>query len=126
MQRAALEGPGHFHGGGASVKVPRSWWKPLRNGTTANGAALAGTGWQGLRLVLDNGNTIASQYVQMREKPFAQGTGMVEEALFYSDETERTPTKLLLLLDANKMLTSLNIRYTVPDPSFRVRLECRK
>lgn len=62
----------------------------------------------------------------MRDKPFAQGTGMVEEALFYSDETERTPTKLLLLLDANKMLTSLNIRYTVPDPSFRVRLECRK
>ncbi|GIW34826.1 hypothetical protein [Meiothermus sp.] len=107
----------------------RRGWKArleLRNGTTANGAALAGTGWQGLRLVLDNGNTIESQYLEMRDKPFAQGTSMVEEALFYSDEIERTPTKLLLLLDANKMLTSLKIRYTVPDPSFRVRLECRK
>ncbi|WP_158539619.1 hypothetical protein [Meiothermus sp. QL-1] len=107
----------------------RRGWKAmleLRNGTTANGAALASTGWQGLKLVLDNGNTIESRYVEMRDKPFAQGTGMVQEALFYSNETERTPTKLLLLLDANKMLTSLKIRYTVPDPSFRVRLDCRK
>lgn len=98
----------------------------LRNGTTANGAALAGTGWQGLMLVLDDGNTLESQYVEMRDKPFAQGTGLVQEAVFYSDDTAKTPTKLLLLLDPKKMNTSLKIRYSVADPSFRVRLDCRK
>ncbi|PZA06202.1 MULTISPECIES: hypothetical protein [unclassified Meiothermus] len=107
----------------------RGGWKAmveLRNGTTANGAALAGTGWQGLLLALDNGNTIESGYVQMRDKPFAPGTGMVQEAVFYSEETDKTPTKLLLLLDPNKMNTSLKIRYSVADPSFRVRLDCRR
>ncbi len=106
----------------------REGWKAkveLRNGTNVNGAALAGTGWQGLLLVLDNGNTIESGYVQMRDKPFAQGTGMVQEAVFYSKETDRTPTKLLLLLNPKRMLTTLPVRYTVPDPSFRVRLDCR-
>lgn len=107
----------------------RGGWKArveLRNGTTANGAALAGTGWQGLMLVLDDGNTLESQYVEMRDKPFAQGTGLVQEAVFYSDDTAKTPTKLLLLLDPKKMNTSLKIRYSVADPSFRVRLDCRK
>lgn len=107
----------------------RGGWRAkveLRNGTTANGAALAGTGWQGLMLVLDDGNTLESQYVEMRDKPFAQGTGLVQEAVFYSDDTAKTPTKLLLLLDPKKMNTSLKIRYSVADPSFRVRLDCRK
>jgi hypothetical protein len=107
----------------------RGGWKAkveLRNGTTANGAALAGTGWQGLMLVLDDGNTLESQYVEMRDKPFAQGTGLVQEAVFYSNDTAKTPTKLLLLLDPKKMNTSLKIRYSVPNPSFRVRLDCRK
>ncbi|WP_027891569.1 hypothetical protein [Calidithermus chliarophilus] len=107
----------------------RGGWKArveLRNGTTANSAALAGTGWQGLMLVLDDGNTLESQYVEMRDKPFAQGTGLVQEAVFYSDDTAKTPTKLLLLLDPKKMNTSLKIRYSVADPSFRVRLDCRK
>lgn len=102
----------------------------LRNGTPANGAALSGTGFEGLFLALEDGRTIraVSDAVELRDNPFPPGAGMVYEALFYPEAQDvgKAPSKLLLILDPKRMLTSLDIRYTVPDPSFRVRLDCRK
>jgi hypothetical protein len=108
---------------------PQGWKATVevRNGSRADGLALAGTGWGGMRIILSDGNPVEvlSDAVDVRDQPFLQGAGKTITLAFPSEETSKTPSKLFLLLDP-KGLAGTNLRYTVPDPSFRVRLDCRK
>ncbi len=105
-------------------------WKAtveVRNGSKSDGLALAGTGWGGMRIILSDGNPVEvlSDAVDVRDQPFLQGAGKTLTLAFPSEETAKTPSKLFLLLDP-RGLAGTNLRYSVPDPSFRVRLDCRK
>ncbi|MCL6527259.1 MAG: hypothetical protein K6T57_10295 [Thermaceae bacterium] len=108
---------------------PRGWQATveLRNGSKADGIALAGTGWGGMQLILNDGNPVGavSDAVDLRDMALLQGAQKTVTLDFYSDETSKTPSKLFLLLDP-KGLTGTTLRYSVKDPSFRVRLDCRK
>lgn len=108
---------------------PQGWKATVevRNGSRADGLALAGTGWGGMRIILSDGNPVEvlSDAVDVRDQSFLQGAGKTITLAFPSEETSKTPSKLFLLLDP-KGLAGTNLRYTVPDPSFRVRLDCRK
>ncbi|MCX7782315.1 MAG: hypothetical protein N2318_01575 [Meiothermus sp.] len=105
-------------------------WKAtfeVRNGSKADGIALAGTGWGGMRIVLNDGNAVEAQSdaVDIRDQGFLQGAGKSITIAFPSEETGKTPAKLFLLLDP-RGLAGTTLRYSVADPSFRVRLDCRK
>ncbi len=108
---------------------PRGWQATveLRNGSKADGIALAGTGWGGMQLILNNGNPVGavSDAVDLRDMVLLQGAQKTVSLDFYSEETSKTPSKLFLLLDP-KGLAGTTLRYSVKDPSFRVRLDCRK
>lgn len=105
-------------------------WKAtieVRNGSKADGIALAGTGWGGMRIILDDGNAVDAQSdaVDIRDQGFLQGAGKSITSAFPSEETAKTPKKLFLLLDP-KGLAGTSLRYAVADPSFRVKLDCTK
>lgn len=107
-----------------------SGWKAtveIRNGSKADGIALAGTGWGGMRIILDDGNAVEvlSDAVDVRDQGFLQGAGKTITLAFPSEDTSKTPKKLFLLLDP-KGLAGTSLRYSVADPSFRVKLDCQK
>jgi len=105
-------------------------WKAaieIRNGSKADGIALAGTGWGGMRIILEDGNPVEarSDAVDIRDQGFLQGAGKTITIVFPSEDTSKTPQKLFLLLDP-KGLAGTSLRYGVADPSFRVKLDCKK
>lgn len=101
----------------------------LRNGTKTDNLALDGTGFDSLKLVLNDGTLLdAYNAVDMRSKGFPQGAGEKFTLIFNVDDPgSKKPDKLILLIkpdaDLRKyMHDSLKATYTVPDPSFRVKL----
>lgn len=105
-------------------------WKAsveLRNGSKFDNIALSGTGWGGMQLILEDGTPVgaASDAVDVRDQAMLQGAGKALSIAFPSDDTAKTPKKLFLLLDP-KGLAGTAMRYSVADPSFRVRLDCQK
>jgi hypothetical protein len=105
----------------------------LRNATKANGFALSGTGYESFKLAFNDGNTLDPYNVNdLRDPPIPPGAGVVSEVTFENiKKVQGEPQKLLLFIrpDAftiKHLRESVGIAYSVPDPSFRVKLDCKK
>ncbi len=104
----------------------------LRNGTKSNNIAPAGTGYNGLTLNFADGNVITPYNPNdITDAGINQGQGVVVTLRFYNDQKlEAEPQKLIFFLQPKSetvlFLRSLNLAYTVPDASFRIRLNCNK
>ena len=100
-------------------------WKAkveIRNGTKLGGYAPGGTGWSGMTLVLEDGNSIParSDAPELRDGALAQGAGNSQTA-FFETESKSKPVRLILRFDPKGLEgTPPSLRFTVPDPSFRV------
>ena len=100
-------------------------WKAkveIRNGTKLGGYAPSGTGWSGMTLVLEDGNSIParSDAPELRDGALAQGAGNSQTVLFET-ESKSKPVRLILRFDPKGLEgTPPSLRFTVPDPSFRV------
>lgn len=108
----------------------RPGWKvsaELRNGTKLDSVQLGGTGFDSLSLVMADGNAVKVYNVTDIDRPVGQGGTIAVDLVFYDDEGNgRKPEKLILRLAPDKATTdflrSMKVGYTVPDPSFRVKL----
>ncbi|WP_395094250.1 hypothetical protein [Armatimonas sp.] len=100
-------------------------WKAkveIRNGTKLGGYAPGGTGWSGLTLVLEDGNSIParSDAPELRDGGLAQGASN-SQTVFFETESKSKPVRLILRFDPKGLEgTPPSLRFTVPDPSFRV------
>lgn len=111
--------PGDRHG--------RSYRFEFRNGTTTSGFAPSGTGWGGIQLALDSGTTVPAENVnEVSDPPYVAGGSHAQVINFYWDDPARTPQRLLVLFNANEMNTSMPVKFSVPDPSLRIRTTCQK
>jgi hypothetical protein len=99
----------------------------FRNGTQANGIAPSGTGWGGAFLALDDGTTVGATNVNDVTDPgYVPGGSHMQTLEFYWDDVARTPKKLIVIFNPKEMNTSANVKFSVPDPSLRVKLDCTK
>ncbi len=111
-------------------------WKlkmELRNGTKANGIALSGTGFEGFKLAFNDGNTLNPYNVNdLTDPAIPPGAGVVSEVTFENiKQVQGEPQKLLLFIrpdafTAKYLQDNYKIAYSVPDPSIRVKLDCKK
>ncbi len=115
----------------APLEGERPGWKvgvELRNGTKLDNLALSGSGFESLTLVMADGNALKPyNIVDITDRPMGQGAQAVLEMTFYDDEGNgRKPEKLLLRIAPDTFtrdyLKRLGAAYSVPDPSFRVKL----
>ena len=99
----------------------------LRNGSSFNNISLSGTGWGGMQLILENGNALPaiSDAVDLRDIGVLQGAIKTVDVNFVADQSGGQPSKLILLLDP-KGLAGTQMRYATTNPSFRVKLDCKK
>jgi len=110
---AAKDGPGWL----AKVEI--------RSSGKLGGYSPAGTGWQGMSIVLDDGNSVGarSDAVELRDPPLALGASSTQ-TLYFETESKSMPAKLILRFDPKGLLGAPPaLRFTVPDPSFRVDLK---
>lgn len=116
----------------AALDEGRPGWKvdvELRNGSKANGVALAGSGFQAVDLVMEDGNTLGVYNVSdLRDPAVAQGATIKVSLVYYDDEGNgRKPSKLVLRIapdaETKSFLKRNGAAYSVPDPSFRVNLK---
>lgn len=99
----------------------------FRNGTTANGLAPGGTGWGGVQVALDDGSTVeADNTNDVRDPPYVPGGTHFQVMSFFWDDAARTPKKLIVVFNPKDVNTSFNVKFTAPDPSVRVKLDCAK
>lgn len=99
----------------------------FRNGTQANGIAPAGTGWGGVQVALDDGATVGADNTNdVRDPPYVPGGSHFQVMSFYWDDATRTPKKLIVVFNPREMNTSANVKFSAPDPSLRVKLDCTK
>ena len=101
----------------------------LRNGTQTDQLALSGTGFDSLKLVLSDGTMLDPYNItDLRDKGLPQGGAVTVALQFPMDSIgDKKPDRLLLILkpddDLKKyMRDNLKASYSVPDPSFRVKL----
>jgi hypothetical protein len=99
----------------------------FRNGTQANGIAPSGTGWGGVQVALDDGTTVsAANTNDVRDPGYVPGGSHMQTLEFFWDDVTRTPKKLIVVFNPKEMNTSANVKFSVPDPSLRVKLDCTK
>lgn len=111
----------------------------FRNGTTRTlSPSKTGidAGGRGISLATDDGNTLSlragSDWVDFASKAIPQGAaGIHRLGFFYPDAGagSRKPTKLLLEINTDELRNwteTKDLRYAVPNPSFRVRLDCAR
>jgi hypothetical protein len=99
----------------------------FRNGTKETGFAPSGTGWGGLQLALDDGTTVGAANVNdITDPPYLSGGSHAQTIEFFWDDTQRTPSKLIVLFNPKAMNTSANVKFSVPDPSLRIKTDCQK
>ncbi len=105
----------------------------LRNATKANGIALSGTGYEGFKLAFGDGNTLDPYNVNdLTDPAIPPGASVVSEVIFENiKQVQGEPQKLLLFIRPDAftqkyLRDSYKIAYSVPDPSFRVKLDCKK
>ncbi len=92
----------------------------LKNGSKWQNISLAGTGWNGITLVLEDGTPVsaASDAVDLRDIGLAQGAGYTATVVFDSESTSK-PDRIILRLDP-RGLAGTEMKYSVANPSFRV------
>ena len=103
-------------GKGWSVKVE------IRNGSKFNGYSPSGTGWDGITLVTEDGNSTpaASDAVDLRELGLAQGAGNAV-TLFFPTESASSPDRVILRFNPEGLKSApAGLRFTTANPSFRV------
>lgn len=113
-----------------SATEDRPGWKvnvELRNGTKLDNVQLGGTGFDSLSLVMADGNAVKVYNITDIDRPVGQGGTIAVDLVFFDDEGNgRKPDKLILRIAPDKATTdflkSMKVGYTVPDPSFRVKL----
>jgi hypothetical protein len=111
----------------------------VRNGSKATIAPVDAGRWatEGIQLAFADASTISSEGYEVQKLQFASlpAGGMVKQQLkFYypfgtKEDQVKTPIKFLLELDAKFIAASTKakgVRFTVPNPSLRVRLDCQK
>lgn len=109
-----------------SKQAEGSGWKvdvEIRNGTQFNGYAPAGTGWQGVTMVLADGTilTARSDCPELRDTGVNQAAANTVSVYFDSDSSSE-PDRLILRFDP-KGIEGTPLKFSVPDPSFRVQLK---
>jgi hypothetical protein len=100
----------------------------FRNGTNKGGFAPAGTGFKGIMLALDDGTTVGAAYVNdIIDPPYIPGGSHAQVVEFFWENTERTPTKLIVQFDPNDAYYKLSeVKFSVPNPSLRINTKCQK
>jgi hypothetical protein len=99
----------------------------FRNGTKTSGFAPSGTGWGGIQLALDDGTVVGAVNTNdVRDPPYLSGGSHAQTIEFLWQDTNRTPSKLIVLFNPKEMNTSVNVKFGVPDPSLRIRTDCSK
>lgn len=100
----------------------------FRNGTQKSGFAPSGTGFAGINLALDDGTTVRAVNVNdLSDPPYLQGAAQAQTLEFFWENTARTPRKLIVLFDPKDPLyASSEVKFSVPNPSLRVDVTCRK
>jgi hypothetical protein len=99
----------------------------FRNGSKESGFAPSGTGWGGLQLALDDGTTVGAANVNdITDPPYLSGGSHAQTIEFFWEDTQRTPSKLIVLFNPKQMNTSANVKFSVPDPSLRIKTDCQK
>jgi hypothetical protein len=100
----------------------------FRNGTNKGGFAPSGTGFKGIMLALDDGTTVAAVNVnEISDPPYLSGGSHAQVLEFFWDNTERTPTKLIVQFDANDPYYKLGeVKFSVLNPSLRINSKCQK
>jgi len=95
----------------------------IKNGTNSNGYAPAGTGWQGVTLVLVDGTVVTarSDAPELRDSPINQAAGN-KETLYFDTDSPSEPDRLILRFDP-KGVEGTPLKFSVGDPSFRVHLK---
>jgi hypothetical protein len=104
----------------------RHGWKvkmEFRNGTKYNNYAPGGIGYEGMQLVLEDGESVnfsefAEPQGDFMTPGLAQGAKRTGVAIFYTNLTEM-PTRLILRVNPEGD-DNIPPKFTVPDPSFRV------
>jgi len=101
-------------GKGWSVKVE------IRNGSKFNDYSPGGTGWEGITVVTEDGNSVAaaSDAVDLSSKGLAQGAGNTV-TLFFPTEAASSPVRVILRFNPEG-LKGTPLHYATPNPSFRV------
>ncbi len=97
----------------------------IRSSGKLGGYSPAGTGWEGMSIVLDDGNSIGarSDAVELRDPPLALGASSTQ-TLYFETESKSMPAKLILRFDPKGLQGAPPaLRFTVPEPSFRVDLK---
>ena len=112
----------------------------LRNGSKATlistDAGIDGTG-QGIQLAFDDATTLKVDPYDVQKLTYAslpQGGAVVHQLKFYypsgtASDAIKTPTKFLLEVSAKGIgftPSQQGVAFTVPNPSFRVRLDCQR
>lgn len=94
----------------------------IRNGSKYPGISLAGTGWNGITLALEDGNSIAatSDAVELRDAGLAQGASFTGTVIFETESSSK-PDRIILRLDPMG-LTGTAMKYSVANPSFRINV----
>jgi hypothetical protein len=94
----------------------------IRNGSKFGGYSPGGTGWQGLSLVTEDGNSLgaASDAVDLQSQGLAQGAANAQ-TVFFATESASKPVRIILRFDSQG-IANTPLRYSVPNPSFRVDL----
>jgi hypothetical protein len=120
---------------GVSLSTP-SWNVTLevRNGTNKT-LELWRAGWKdssSLTLVFADGSVKTMDtgvetrnYDKIYYAAIPQGAAVIHTLYFLSDRTD-PPTKLLIEMDAEVPRRQYNLAFSVPNPSFRIKLDCAK
>lgn len=99
----------------------------FRNGTTSSGFAPSGTGWGGIQLALDDGTTVGAENVnEVSDPPYLPGGGHAQVVNFYWENRTRTPQRLVVLFNPREMNTAMPVKFSMPDPSLRIKTTCQK
>jgi hypothetical protein len=117
FQVKSFQQQGESDGAGWKVAVE------IRNGTTRNGYAPGGTGWQGATLILEDGTSISarSDSPELRDTGLNQGASNAQ-TLYFDTDSQSKPERFILRFDRNGT-QGTPMKFTVGDPSFRVSLK---
>lgn len=100
----------------------------FRNGTSTSGFAPSGTGWNGMQLALDDGSTTnAINTNEIVDPPYLAGGSHAQTIEFFWENPARTAQKIVILFNPNDDSYKLApVKFTVPDPSIRIKTTCQK